>query len=83
MPIGGDDHDRIDISTAGNPQIIAFAAVLIGIVLAIIILSLTGYYTGTESQPVKDVGTSSLTGSATVILAVCAPTSIPSSAMIL
>ena len=37
--------------------------------LAIVILALTGYYTGTETQPVKDVGTSSLTGAATVILA--------------
>ncbi len=57
------------IADAGNPQIIAFVAVAIGIVLAIIILALTGYYTGTESRPVKDVGTSSLTGAATVILA--------------
>ncbi|GAA4797876.1 sodium-translocating pyrophosphatase [Actinomycetospora chlora] len=57
------------LADAGNPQVIAFGAVLIGIVLAIIILSLTGYYTGTETQPVKDVGTSSLTGAATVILA--------------
>jgi K(+)-stimulated pyrophosphate-energized sodium pump len=58
-----------NLAAAGNPQVIAFAAVIIGIVLAIIILSLTGYYTGTETQPVKDVGTSSLTGAATVILA--------------
>jgi K(+)-stimulated pyrophosphate-energized sodium pump len=66
----GVDASRIgDLAAAGNPQVIAFAAVLIGIVLAIIILSLTGYYTGTETQPVKDVGTSSLTGAATVILA--------------
>jgi K(+)-stimulated pyrophosphate-energized sodium pump len=66
----GVDAARIgDLAAAGNPQIIAFAAVAIGIVLAIIILSLTGYYTGTETQPVKDVGTSSLTGAATVILA--------------
>ena len=33
------------------------------------ILALTGYYTGTEHRPVKDVGKSSLTGAATVILA--------------
>ncbi|NMO92207.1 sodium-translocating pyrophosphatase [Actinomycetospora sp. TBRC 11914] len=58
-----------DLATAGNPAIIAAVAVAIGIVLAIIILALTGYYTGTEDQPVKDVGTSSLTGAATVILA--------------
>ena len=30
--------------------------------------ALTGYYTGTEHRPVKDVGTTSLTGAATVIL---------------
>src|SRR4051794_14979589 len=66
----GVDAARIgNLAAAGSPEIIAFAAVLIGIVLAIIILSLTGYYTGTETQPVKDVGTSSLTGAATVILA--------------
>ena len=32
------------------------------------ILALTGYYTGTEHRPVKDVGKTSLTGPATVIL---------------
>ncbi len=32
------------------------------------ILALTGYYTGTEHRPVKDVGKTSLTGAATVIL---------------
>ncbi|MDF2979373.1 MAG: potassium transporter, partial [Actinomycetospora sp.] len=57
------------LESLGNPQVIAAAAVVIGIVLAIVILALTGYYTGTETQPVKDVGTSSLTGAATVILA--------------
>ena len=47
---------------------IATVAVLIGIVLAAVILSLTGYYTGTDHRPVKDVGLTSLTGAATVIL---------------
>ncbi|GAA4835142.1 sodium-translocating pyrophosphatase [Actinomycetospora corticicola] len=66
----GVNVERIgDLAAAGNPAVIAAAAVIIGIVLAIIILALTGYYTGTETQPVKDVGTSSLTGAATVILA--------------
>ena len=32
------------------------------------ILALTGYFTGTEYRPVKDVGKTSLTGAATVIL---------------
>ena len=35
---------------------------LIGIVLAAVILALTGYYTGTDHRPVKDVGKTSLTG---------------------
>ncbi len=52
----------------GSPRIIAAAAVVIGIVLASIILSLTGYFTGTDYRPVKDVGRTSLTGAATVIL---------------
>jgi K(+)-stimulated pyrophosphate-energized sodium pump len=52
-----------------NPQVIASAAVIIGIVLAGVILWLTGYFTGTEHKPVKTVGESSLTGAATVILA--------------
>jgi K(+)-stimulated pyrophosphate-energized sodium pump len=38
-------------------------------VLAVIILSLTGHYTGTEHRPVRDVGKTSLTGAATVVLA--------------
>ena len=46
----------------GDPRIIATIAVLIGIVLAAVILSLTGYYTGTDHRPVIDVGTTSLTG---------------------
>jgi K(+)-stimulated pyrophosphate-energized sodium pump len=51
-----------------DPRGIATAAVIIGIVLAGAILWLTGYYTGTEDKPVQDVGRSSLTGAATVIL---------------
>ena len=41
---------------------------VIGIVLAVVILSLTGRYTGTEHRPVKDVAKTSLTGAATVVL---------------
>jgi K(+)-stimulated pyrophosphate-energized sodium pump len=51
-----------------SPRVIAIIAVLIGIVLAAIILALTGYFTGTTTRPVKDVGRTSLTGPATVIL---------------
>jgi K(+)-stimulated pyrophosphate-energized sodium pump len=55
-------------SVAGSPAIIATIAVIIGIVLAGVILKLTGYFTGTEHKPVKTVGQTSLTGAATVIL---------------
>ncbi|QIX28225.1 sodium-translocating pyrophosphatase [Nocardioides sp. JQ2195] len=58
--------DMADAS--GDPRLIASAAVVIGIVMAAGILALTGYYTGTEHRPVKDVGKTSLTGAATVIL---------------
>jgi len=54
--------------SAGNPALIATISVLIGIVLAAVILALTGYFTGTETRPVQDVGKTSLTGAATVIL---------------
>ena len=55
-------------SHPGDPRILASAAVVIGIVLAGIILSLTGYFTGTDKRPVQDVARTSLTGPATVIL---------------
>jgi K(+)-stimulated pyrophosphate-energized sodium pump len=53
----------------GNPAVIAICAVVIGIVLAAVILWLTGYFTDTNNKPTKDVAKSSLTGAATVILA--------------
>ena len=53
----------------GDPRLIALAAVAIGIVLAALIQQLTGYFTETTRKPVKDVGKSSLTGPATVVLA--------------
>ncbi|GAA2788356.1 sodium-translocating pyrophosphatase [Crossiella cryophila] len=56
-------------ATEGNPAMVAAIAVIIGIVLAGIILWLTGYFTGTDYRPVKDVGKTSLTGAATVVLA--------------
>ncbi|MPZ96084.1 MAG: sodium-translocating pyrophosphatase [Propionibacteriales bacterium] len=56
------------VTPDGNPRIIASVAVLIGIVLAALILALTGYFTGTEHRPVRDVGKTALTGPATVIL---------------
>ena len=52
----------------GNPALMAFLAVLIGIVLAAAIQQLTGFFTDTARKPVKDVSRTSLTGPATVIL---------------
>ena len=46
----------------------AFLAVVIGIVLAGIILWLTGHFTGTDKRPTIDVARTSLTGPATVVL---------------
>jgi K(+)-stimulated pyrophosphate-energized sodium pump len=53
---------------SGNPQWIAVGAVAIGIVLAVLIQQLTGYFTDTSRRPVKDLADTSLTGAATVIL---------------
>ena len=50
-------------------RIRATLAVLFGIVLAGIILWLTGHFTGTDKRPTKDVARTSLTGPATVVLA--------------
>jgi K(+)-stimulated pyrophosphate-energized sodium pump len=56
------------VVTQGDPRLIAAGSVIIGIVLAACILALTGYFTGTEHRPVRDVGKTALTGPATVIL---------------
>ncbi|MDG4833840.1 sodium-translocating pyrophosphatase [Solwaraspora sp. WMMD1047] len=53
----------------GNPRWIAIGAVVIGIVLAAAIQALTGYFTETNRRPVLDIGRSSETGAATVVLA--------------
>ncbi|MEU7045984.1 sodium-translocating pyrophosphatase [Streptomyces varsoviensis] len=55
-------------SHEGNPRILALVAVAIGIVLAALIQQLTGYFTETSRRPVRDIGKSSLTGPATVVL---------------
>ncbi|HET9859447.1 MAG TPA: sodium-translocating pyrophosphatase [Nocardioidaceae bacterium] len=59
---------QVNGTPVGDPRIIAAVSVIIGIVLAALILALTGYFTGTEYRPVKDVGKTALTGPATVIL---------------
>jgi K(+)-stimulated pyrophosphate-energized sodium pump len=53
---------------SGDPRVMAFLAVLIGLILASAIQVLTGYFTETERRPVQDIGKQSLTGAATVIL---------------
>ncbi|GAA1244139.1 sodium-translocating pyrophosphatase [Pseudonocardia aurantiaca] len=62
------DRTVVAAMAGADPRLIASVAVIIGIVLAGIILWLTGYFTGTEYKPVKTVGESSRTGAATVIL---------------
>jgi K(+)-stimulated pyrophosphate-energized sodium pump len=52
----------------GNPRVLAFLAVLVGLVLASAIQVLTGYFTEVERKPVQDIGRASLTGPATVLL---------------
>jgi K(+)-stimulated pyrophosphate-energized sodium pump len=56
------------LSHGGSPRWLAIGAVLIGLVLASAIQLLTGYFTETNRKPVKEIGESSLTGPATVIL---------------
>jgi K(+)-stimulated pyrophosphate-energized sodium pump len=51
-----------------SPQVLGFLSVLVGVVLAAAIQQLTGYFTETSRKPVRDIGRSSLTGPATVIL---------------
>jgi len=55
-------------SHPGDPRVLALVAVAIGIVLAAVIQQLTGYFTETSRRPVRDIGKSSLTGPATVVL---------------
>ncbi len=52
-----------------DPRMFALASVAIGIVLAALIQQLTGYFTEPSRRPVRDIGRSSRTGPATVVLA--------------
>jgi K(+)-stimulated pyrophosphate-energized sodium pump len=56
------------LSLSGDPRVMAFLAVLVGLILASAIQVLTGYFTEVERRPVRDIGLASLTGPATVIL---------------
>ncbi|MCX4907685.1 sodium-translocating pyrophosphatase [Streptomyces sp. NBC_00878] len=61
--------DDAILGHSGDPRILALVAVAIGIVLAALIQQLTGYFTETTRRPVRDIGKTSLTGPATVVLA--------------
>ena len=52
-----------------DPRLMAFGAVVLGIVLAAVILAITGHFTGTDSEPTRNVARTSATGAATVVLA--------------
>jgi K(+)-stimulated pyrophosphate-energized sodium pump len=51
-----------------DPRLLAISAVVLGIALAGVILWLTGYFTGTDAPPTRNVARTSLTGAATVVL---------------
>src|SRR5665811_431815 len=58
-----------DLAThVADPRVLATLAVFIGVVLAGVILWVTGYFTGTTSKPTIHVARTSLTGPATVVL---------------
>jgi K(+)-stimulated pyrophosphate-energized sodium pump len=69
--LGDDWKAKLELTGDLNitPQVFAIGAVIIGIVLAAVIQALTGYFTETNRRPVQDIGKSSLTGAATVVLA--------------
>ncbi len=65
---------KVDATTGATSAAIdglrirASIAVILGIVLAVVILGLTGYFTGTDKRPTMDVARTSRTGAATVVL---------------
>ncbi|MGC4833136.1 sodium-translocating pyrophosphatase [Micromonospora vinacea] len=69
LPATFGEFDSGLTDATGNPRLVAIGAVVIGIVLAAAIQALTGYFTETKRRPVQDIGKSSQTGAATVILA--------------
>src|SRR5690625_427446 len=59
----------VDLSAhPGDPRLVSAAAVVIGVVLAGVILWVTGYFTNTTSKPTRHVAETSRTGAATVVL---------------
>ncbi|WP_103501990.1 sodium-translocating pyrophosphatase [Streptomyces sp. SM14] len=57
------------LAHGGDPRLFALTSVAIGIILAALIQQLTGYFTEPSRRPVRDIGKTSRTGPATVVLA--------------
>ncbi|HLV56974.1 MAG TPA: sodium-translocating pyrophosphatase [Actinotalea caeni] len=61
--------DMVDVTRlTSDPRLIAALAVVIGVVLAGVILWLTGYFTDTNKRPTLQVAASTRTGAATTVL---------------
>jgi K(+)-stimulated pyrophosphate-energized sodium pump len=63
------DNPSLESLGSADPRWAVVGAVAIGIVLAGLILWITGYFTGTGSRPTRHVAKTSTTGPATVVLA--------------
>ncbi len=68
LPSSFSEFDGGKVASDRDPRLVALGAVIIGIVLAAVIQVLTGYFTETRRKPVQDIGKTSETGAATVIL---------------
>ncbi|MDR2380200.1 MAG: sodium-translocating pyrophosphatase [Bifidobacteriaceae bacterium] len=62
-------NSALDSLGDNDPRWAVVGAVLVGIVLAGLILWITGYFTGTQSRPTRHVAKTTTTGPATVVLA--------------
>jgi K(+)-stimulated pyrophosphate-energized sodium pump len=68
LPVGSNGAPNPILTLSGDPRLVASLTVILGVVLAAIILWLTGHFTGTDKRPTMDVARTSLTGAATVVL---------------
>ena len=68
LPVGSIGAPNPILTLSGDPRLVASLTVILGVVLAAIILWLTGHFTGTDKRPTMDVARTSLTGAATVVL---------------
>jgi K(+)-stimulated pyrophosphate-energized sodium pump len=68
LPAGANGEPNPILALSGDPRLVASLTVILGVVLAAIILWLTGHFTGTDKRPTMDVARTSLTGAATVVL---------------